>query len=187
MGVVDLSDQLRKYYCVRLKSRKYYRYIFGFYMRQRYLIHICLQDTYHQLIANTNIMLTTVLIQQRGSLEITIAESAKAVLQYHQYQLQIFLNTSLLNSLKESNAQIVIVIAMQSLLELIFGSLLIHYTTEQLYFTTYLYTKSYRIFQKLRNMCFTGRLGLGPDVLAVSLVNTLINTDNNIINIIHRN
>ena len=30
MGGVDRSNQLRKYYCVRLKSRKFYRYIFWF-------------------------------------------------------------------------------------------------------------------------------------------------------------
>ncbi len=30
MGGVDLSDQMRQYYCVRLKCRKFYKYIFWF-------------------------------------------------------------------------------------------------------------------------------------------------------------
>ena len=40
MGGVDRSDQLRKYYCVRLKSRKYYRYIFWF------LYEVAIANTY---------------------------------------------------------------------------------------------------------------------------------------------
>ena len=40
MGGVDKNDQLRQYYHVRLKSRKFYRYIFWF------LFEVCMANTY---------------------------------------------------------------------------------------------------------------------------------------------
>ena len=40
MGGVDYSDQLRKYYHFRLKSRKFYKYIFWF------LVELCIVNTY---------------------------------------------------------------------------------------------------------------------------------------------
>lgn len=40
MGGVDLGDQYRKYYQVRMKSRKFYRYIFWF------LFEICILNSY---------------------------------------------------------------------------------------------------------------------------------------------
>ena len=40
MGGVDIGDQYRKYYEVRTKSRKFYRYIFWF------LLEICILNSY---------------------------------------------------------------------------------------------------------------------------------------------
>ena len=40
MGGVDKNDQLRQYYHVHLKSRKFYRYIFWF------LFEVCMTNTY---------------------------------------------------------------------------------------------------------------------------------------------
>ena len=40
MGGVDQGDQLRKYYQLRLKSRKFYKYIFWF------LVDVCIINTY---------------------------------------------------------------------------------------------------------------------------------------------
>ena len=52
MGGVDQSDQLRKYYCVRLKSRKYYRYIFWFLyevaLSNAYILSRYIPSTTHQ-------------------------------------------------------------------------------------------------------------------------------------------
>ena len=48
MGSVDQGDQLRKYYQLRLKSRKFYKYIFWF------LTDVCIINTYRLHSAYSN-------------------------------------------------------------------------------------------------------------------------------------
>ena len=45
MGGVDRNDQLRQYYHVRLKSRKFYRYIFWFLLKYAWLMRIYCTNT----------------------------------------------------------------------------------------------------------------------------------------------